>query len=211
MKSPLAFMLAAGLVCASAKAMEPAQEPAERDRIKREREQVESTFKTRQLECRGRFVVTPCIDQARRERREALDRLRLQQEVLDEAQRKQRAAQRMEDIRSKVSADESRQREASAPIRRSPHAKPAAIQPGPASSPPAAVLRQAPPAAVPRPASANASAAQVQERKLKAYEKRQKEAAEHRAEVERRNAQRAASGPAPAKPLPTPASAASAG
>jgi hypothetical protein len=204
-------LLAACCVAASVHAMDPAQERAERDRIKREREQAEAAYRAQERECRQKFVVTPCIDQARRDRRETLDRLRQQQEVLDEAQRKQRAAQRMDDIRSKVSGDEAKQREAAAQKRRRQRAEPAASQPDAPASSPAAALSKEPPAAISKPASANASAMEVHERKTQAYEKRQQEAAEHRAEVEKRNAQRAANGKPPAKPLPTPASAASKG
>ncbi|RQP23601.1 hypothetical protein [Piscinibacter terrae] len=204
-----AVLLAICFASTAVQAMDPVQESAERDRIKRERDQADATYKAREIECRQRFVVTPCLDQARRDRREALDRLRQQQEVLDEAQRKQRAAQRMDEIRSKVSGDEAKQREAAAQKRRRQRVEPAVSQPEAAASSPAAVLKQEPPAAVATPASANASAMEVHEQKAQAYEKRQKEAAEHRAEVEARNAQRAANGKPPAKPLPTPASAAS--
>lgn len=208
---PVIALMSACCVASSAQAMDPAQERAERDRIKHEREQAEVAYRSQERECRQKFVVTPCIDQARRDRRETLDRLRQQQAVLDEVERKQRAAQRMDDIRSKVSGDEAKQREAAAQKRRRQPAEPAAAasQPDASASSPAAALKQEPPSAVTKPASANASAMEVHEQKAQAYEKRQKDAAEHRAEVERRNAQRAAGGKQPAKPLPTPASAAS--
>jgi hypothetical protein len=208
-----AALLAVCLASTAVQAMDSAQEKTERDRIKRERDQADAAFKVRETECRKRFVVTPCLDQARRDRREAMDRLRQQQEVLDEVERKQRAAQRMDEIRSKVSGDEAKQREAAAQKRRRQRVDPAASAPDAAASSPAAVLKQDPPAATTRPASANASAMEMHERKAEAYEKRQKEAQEHRAEVEKRNAQRAATGKPPAKslPTPTPASAASKG
>ena len=50
-------------------------------------------------------MVSDCLEQARRERRESMERLRYQDVILDEAQRKQRAVQRMQNIRSKERSD----------------------------------------------------------------------------------------------------------
>ena len=114
----IATLVASAFVAPTSYAFDAAAERAERDRIKSERDQAEAAYRTRELECRQRFVVTPCLDQARRDRRQTMDRLRQQQEVLDEAQRKQRAAQRVGEIQTKVSGDEARQREAEARERR---------------------------------------------------------------------------------------------
>ena len=194
------------LAPAAAQAMDAASERAERDRIKTERDRAEAAYVTRERECREKFVVTSCIEQARRDRRQTLERLRQQQEVLDEAQRKQRAAQRVDDIRTKVSTEEAKQRE-SANKARQRRAVPAgaASAVSATGSEPTAIVVSEPPSAVNKPASANAAAMEVHARKEAAYEKRVEEAREHRAQVERRAAEKAASGKAPAKSLPTPA------
>jgi colicin import membrane protein len=199
-----AFLLAASAV-APVRAMDAASERAERDRLKAEREQAEAAYVTRERGCREKFIVTSCIEQARRDRRQALERLRLQQEVLDEAQRKQRAAQRVDDIRNKVSTEEAKQRDSAGKPRRRAEPASAAPAPEPAASGPTAIVINEPPSAVAKPTAARASEAQVHAQKEAAYERRLEEAREHRAQVERRNAERAASGKPPAKSLPTPA------
>jgi len=194
---------------APAHAMDAASERAERDRLKTERDQAEAAYVTRERECREKFVVTSCIEQARRDRRQTLERLRQQQAVLDEAQRKQRAAQRVDEIRTKVSSEDAKQRERAGTERRQrvEAASPSASAASAEASSPTAIVVSEPPSALARPASANASAMEVHARKEAAYEKRLEEAREHRAQVERRNAEKAASGKAPAKGLPTPTSA----
>ena len=113
------LLLFAGVLAATeGKAIDAATESAERERIRAERAQAEQVFAARERECRDRFAVTRCLDEARRERRATLEHLNRQQGVLDEAQRKQRAAQRMESIRGKVSTDEAKRREADARARR---------------------------------------------------------------------------------------------
>jgi hypothetical protein len=183
------------LVCPLASAFNADEERVERARIESERSQVQAAFMARERECRQRFVVTSCVDRARRDRREAMERLRLRQEVLDEAQRKQRAAQRMDDVRSKRSGEDARHQAPVVQERRARHrdgATPVAA--------PAAVASAASGAAL-RP---------DEEARSAEYEKRQQEAREHRAAVERRNAARAAGGKAPVKPLPVPQAASAA-
>lgn len=206
--SRAAALLAMALsALSSAHAFDAASERAERDRIKAEREQAEAAYVTRERECRQKFVVTPCLDQARRDRRQTMDRLRQQQEVLDEALRKQRAAQRVDEIRSKVSQEDAKQREATAKVRR--QRAEAAASSASAASAPGAIVDQHPPSAASKPASTGASTVEAQaKKKAAAYDKRQQDAQEHRAAVERRNAEKAAGGKVPAKSLPTPASAA---
>ena len=58
---------------------------AVRERITRERADVQAGFARRQRECAERFAVTACIDAARSEQRAALARLRDQELGLDEA------------------------------------------------------------------------------------------------------------------------------
>ena len=211
MKLPLGLLLLSSLAFGSALGAPPGSDAVERQRIAAERAEVEKAFAAREAECRERFVVTSCLDAARRDRRDAMERLRQQQVVLDEAQRKQRAAERIEDIRNKVSADDAKRREAQARVRsrearlqeqaqRAEAAASAAAQAasaGPAASQPDRAARRA--TQSPKPPAQRASE----------YEKRQADAKEHRAAVERRNAEHAAKN-RPSKPLPLPMSASAA-
>ena len=170
-----------------------ADEAAERARISRERAEAQSRFEQRQRECAQRFAVTPCVEAARAEHRQALLQLRRQEGVLDEAQRKQRAAARLAAIEEKRRAEQER-----------------ATEPR-AGRPPAAPLLAQPPrrsATASPPASAPASdpvAAAREQRKRARFEARQRDAQVHREEAERRSAERAPKGKARA-PLPDPAS-----
>jgi len=174
----------------------------ERERLRVERVKVEADFAAKERECQKRFVVTSCVDRARRERRQDMDSLRKQQEVLDEADRKQRAAERMEEIGRKESDQDSRERTVeSAPLPREVQRLPRERAPRPAASQPASGHRFEDP-----------HKAADEARSREEYERRQQEARAHRIEIERRNTARAASGKLPAKPLSVPdaASAASA-
>jgi colicin import membrane protein len=178
----------------AAMADDAAPERAERDRIRLERVQVEAAFNARETECRRRFVVTPCLDAARRARREAMEGLRRQEAVLDEAQRKQRAAQRIEDIRNKVSGDDAKRSDAQGrSARTQQRMSEAAARP---ASPASAAPMHARTPVAPNRASSAAGA----ERRID-YEKRQAAAQEHREAVERRNADHAKTGKR-ARPLP---------
>ena len=198
-----------GCISSAAHALDAGTETAERERIRAEREQVESTYRQREAECRQRFVVTPCLEDARRDRRQANERLRQQLEVLDEAQRKQRAAQRMEEIRNRISGEEARRREeAEKRDQRPPPPKaPAseAVAPTLAASAPDVIDAAEPTGSTakrsPKPRAASAA---DQARHQSDYERRQLEAQKHREAVERRNAQRAATGKKPSKGLPVP-------
>ncbi|HJV62166.1 MAG TPA: hypothetical protein VJ743_14555 [Albitalea sp.] len=201
MKTWHALFLCA-LAAPGAFAFSPDEERAERARIQAERSQVQAAYEQRERECRQRFVVTSCIDAARRDRRQALERLRQQQELLDEAQRKQRAAQRIDDIRAKVSGEEAQQRDATAKARQRERERVAAAS-APASSPlrgPEAGQGRVEPSSVLPGAKAHRSA-EDEARHAAEYEKRQREAEAHRQAVERRNASRRKP---PAKPLPMP-------
>jgi len=183
------------LTVAHAAAADVPNEQAERDRIAAERARAEAAFAVRERECHARFVVTSCLDAARRDRRQALERLRQQQVVLDEAERKQRAAKRMETIRSAVSDEESRRRAAEARAHRKAERP---FQPAPSSVPPP---MPAEPASTPAAASRGASPAPSQ--RAAEYDRRQAAAKQHREAVQRRNAEGAARGKT-AKPLPLP-------
>jgi hypothetical protein len=186
-------------------------EVAERTRMERERANVESVFVERERACQKRFAVTACVDEARRERRDALALLRRQEALLDEAQRKERAAQRMQAIRDKVSSGDAQQRDMADREPREAARKPAelastASTPAPREPATAKQGKTAPQPATPsaKPATRSTTDRAAQEARSKErFKASQEAAAEHRAAVERRNAQRAAKGKA-ASPLPTP-------
>lgn len=163
----------------------------ERQRIQAERREANRRFQAAQSDCEQRFAVTTCLEDARSERRRVLDRLAREQAVLDDVQRRQRAAERLRAIQDKArQADE--QAGARAPVRRVQRTP--ALPANAASSPPA----------VPGTAPADPVAAQRQaERERRDYERRQQEAQAHREAVQQRNAARDAK-KAPAAPLPIP-------
>jgi colicin import membrane protein len=177
---------------------DPAQR-AELDRIRRDREQVDVQFTERERECRQRFLVTACIEDAKRDRREAMERLRQQQAAVEEVQRKQRAAQRIQDIHSKIDDVDAQRRESTARDRRrekqraevSSRASPE----GPARAASAAASTTASNPEPSKPLTADEA------RKRAEYDQRIEEARAHREAVERRNAERAKA-KNPAKPLP---------
>jgi colicin import membrane protein len=160
---------------------------AQRERITHERAQAEANYHKEATRCAGQFSVTACVDRARSERRAAVERLDHERAVLDDMERKRRAAERMRRIQDKMRAAETR----------SPpqvHAIPRSAKAGRAAASAAA------PDAAPPASSAPARAAEA------AYKQRKREAAAHREAVERRNAERAARR-APAAPLPAPSAA----
>lgn len=171
-----------------------ADDRQERARIARERDEATLRFQQRQRECEQRFAVTACVDEARAEHRQALLRLRGQESVLDEAERKQRAAQRMAAIREKVSAEAARD------------ASPRPVRPAPAMQV-REPRQKAASSAISRPATAaSAPERSAQEaRSRERFEKRQREARADRDEAARRRAERTKPGKSPGAPLPDPA------
>lgn len=201
--------LCAGLVVVT-RAGAAQDEVAERTRIERERANVESVFVERERACQNRFAVTACVDEARRERRDALALLRRQEALLDEGQRKERAAQRMQEIRDKVSSSDAQQRDMAGREPREAARKPAEFASAastPAQREPATAKQRK---TAPEPAThsakpvarSTADRAAQEARSKERFKASQEAAAEHRAAVERRNAQRADKGKA-ASPLPT--------
>ncbi len=184
---PICGLLAGGSVLAD--------DRQERTRIARERDEATLRFQQRQRECEQRFAVTACVDEARAEHRQALLRLRGQESVLDEAERKRRAAQRMAAIREKVSAEAARD------------ASPRPVRPAPAMNVVTPRAKPVAASAASRPASAaSAPDRSAQEaRSRERFEKRQREAQAHRDEAARRQADRARGAKAVVPPLPDPA------
>lgn len=188
-----AAVLLAGLgaACHAARA----DEAGERQRIARERAQAVALFEQRQRECEQRFAVTSCVEQARSEHRQTLLRLRGQESVLDEAQRKQRAAQRMAAIREKVSAEAAREQAPVAPRR----------EPAMRVSPPRSRSASRPQSAASVSAAQDDERADAEARSRARFEARQREAQAQRDAAARRQAERQKPGRPPSPPLPDPA------
>lgn len=92
----LAFLAAAAAVATAPVAAEtPA---AERARIATERSHVEAQYQGEERACWARFGVNDCLAEARAKRRSALADLRRQEIALNDAERKQRAAERLRSI-----------------------------------------------------------------------------------------------------------------
>jgi len=206
------LLLVAGAGQAMAQAPSAAGLRDARERIAHERAAAEARFKERQRECLTRFVATSCVDDAKRERRERLARLREEQIALEEKDRRDRAAARTEAIRKKTEAAADRSAHPVDETSREP--KP----PRPDRQPRANRAADAPSAAEGRPARRGKSllpppqtkgavrSADDQARSRATFEAAQRAAEVHRAEVEARNAARAARRK-PAAPLPVPSGA----
>ena len=182
----------------------------ERERIARRRAEVEARLTQRLAVCRERFAVTDCIEDAERERRMALAPLRRQANELDDVQRRQRAALRLEAIRGKTS--EARARDTEAEVRELAASQRKAIvapadEVAPSSST-AGEVKQKPARSgvvTPRPPAGKGRVGLRQKEAAHpgALEARQKEAQAHREAVTQRNLERARRGK-PAAPLPVP-------
>jgi len=201
-------------------------------RISAERAAANARYAEQERECRTRFIVSSCIDAAKRERRQELDRLRARQIVVDEARRRERADTRRAELASKAAEDAKREADRSARAASAP-ASGAASQPprgrllapgkvrGPAlsasgssgaASGAAASRPRTPGKALGLGGQPPASAAEREAeavRKRAAFEARQRKAAEHRDEAAAQ-AVRRMSTKTPASSLPAPGSASAA-
>jgi len=171
----------------------------ERERIAAERRAAEDRFVRVQADCQTRFMVTECLDAARAERRKTLDGLQTRQLVLDDARRRERAAERLTLQRARAAE---LAQAASAPLQQQAR-RPAAgaSKPAPAASRPDRSAAAAT-AAVAASAARQAEAAAAQRRRT-AYDQRQQAAREHQQALEARNARQDAV-KAPAAGLPVP-------
>lgn len=176
----------------------------EREHIDTERHAAESRFLRAQTDCQTRFIVTECLDAARAERRKTLDGLQKRQLVLDDARRRERAAERLAVQRARAAelaqaASAPLQQQARRPAAGASKPAPAAAKPdtsakAAASAASAAATRQAQAAAAPR--------------RRAAYDQRQKAAQAHLQALEARNArQDAIKAPAAGLPVPSASSA----
>ncbi|MDB5753297.1 MAG: hypothetical protein JWP65_3718, partial [Ramlibacter sp.] len=81
----------------------------ERQRIGAERAAADAAFEAREKACYGKFGVNDCLDAARRRRNEAVADLRRQEVALNDAERKRRAAERLQDIDARAAAQRQQQ------------------------------------------------------------------------------------------------------
>lgn len=185
-----ALVLAAGAV---------PDEAAERSRIQAERQAVQARFAQAERDCASRFQATACLEAARAQRREALDRLRREESVLDEARRRQRAAERLAQVQR-------RQREqAAGELLGQPPGRAAAAASNASAASNAAAASAAQPASRPVAATRPPVVADPgeAERRRRAYQERLQQAEAHARALRQRNAARDAERP-PAAPLPVP-------
>jgi colicin import membrane protein len=199
-------LLALALLASIAHAQQVPDEAAERDRLHSERSAADKRLAQAQKACRAKFAVNDCMNDARREYNATVGELKRQERILDDAQRKQRAAARQKEIderhspehqqqeaakRAKALADQ-QERDARAAekaakrsadeaehAKRAPQVRTPRGEPGPQGSP---RDPHAPVAHGPTPEEAAKNRAE--------YEQRLQEAGKHKAEVAARNAQR---------------------
>jgi hypothetical protein len=182
----------------------------ELDRIRVERRHVEDEHARREEDCRSRFVVTRCLDDAKRARRQALEALRRREVLLDEATRRQRAAERLAnaDARAKQRASSAgrqgglggfRAAAASGEAASVPEGTQGATHDDPSKRSPHSTPHPARTTA--HPAASATSAAHDEATKRAQFEARQAAAEQHREALMHRNAARPK---APASRLPVP-------
>ncbi|NMM79602.1 hypothetical protein B2J86_01415 [Acidovorax sp. SRB_14] len=186
---------------AHADAAAAAARAQESESLQREREAIDRALQQAEKGCYQRFAVEDCLREARRSAREARARVRQRQLVLDEAERRERAAQRLSEIQEREST-------------RVPPTPPPSASAEPARRPTQADIdRQAQERArtqqdrraaqQARQAQAREAAAQAEAAREKQLQKQQA-AAEHKARVLKSQADKASAGQKPAAPLPPP-------
>jgi hypothetical protein len=175
---------------------------AQRARVASERAAVEAKARSAEAACASEFAVSACVKAARAERRAAVQQLDRQRALIDDAQRKQRAAERLSRLRERQDAAARASEEPPVDIKtRTPH--PGAPERS-AGEVAAEQVRRA--AQATKAASAVAGGEAMAAERAAAVAQRERDAAAHRDFVEKRNRARAEKKP-PAKPLPLPASA----
>jgi hypothetical protein len=188
-----------GIVTVAAGVAVFAHAESERDRLGAERAAAVAQLAEKERACQAQFVVTPCVEAARREHSRTLKRLHQQQLALDDAERHEAAARRRQAIAERSATQAARASEpAPTTVPRDGPRRP------PAPNPPAASGASG--FGVERSPSAVAEQRAAEQRNEAAFEARARAAQAHRESVQRRNAQRAASGKV-AAPLPVPSGA----
>ena len=191
---PTALVWALALLCVAVAAA-PDTDAAERACIAADREAVEARYDAARRDCEARFVVNPCLEQARQDRRAALEPLQRQIHLLDDARRRARAVERLRSIQARES--QAAAMPALSPAAPANGASANAASAAPPPSPPPPVRR-----AVRPPPSASAAAQGARQRQAQ-QQQRLKDAQAHQEAVQARNARRDAQRP-PAAGLPVP-------
>lgn len=191
-------------------AADPVQDvAAERARIASERNRAEAVFQAEQKACYGRFAVAGCIEEAKVRRREVLADLRRQEIALNDAERKARSADRMRQLEQKQSEEARRQADAAASGQARRASREQRAQDKAVKAEAAAAKEGTGTPRAPRPArQAKAGAARAHEPtqqpdtedSRRKYDERQRQAQEHKATVQEREAGRKKQ----SQPLPVP-------
>ncbi|MDH5204229.1 MAG: hypothetical protein OEW36_01100 [Hylemonella sp.] len=83
-----------------------------RARLQAQREEAETRFEREEVGCYQRFAVASCLMDVKARRRVALEELQRQENILDDAERRQRGAERLRLLEEKAAAAESAQAQA---------------------------------------------------------------------------------------------------
>ena len=108
------FLFCCGLSLGAAMAQSPAQEKTnnalERSKIAAERARLEAGFLAEETVCKSRFAVNACLQEIRSRRNEAMADLRRQDILINEADRKVRAADQIQKSEDKTNLERQQQR-----------------------------------------------------------------------------------------------------
>lgn len=185
-----AWVLACAIAIVIPTGAASAREPGgEREALARERSRLQARFAAEEAACRDRFAVNACRDEVRERRREALEPLRERELALDEADRRERAAERRRAIRARQEEAARRPPPPTESRLRPRELAPAASRAMPARTPPDRRTRES-------EAAGRAAAA----------ERRREDALATQERIEQRQREREAAGRT-ALPLPLPGSA----
>jgi hypothetical protein len=81
-----------------------ADDSAEKERLKKQREAIEAEHAQREKVCHQQFVVNSCLEKARIDRQKALQTVRTQELALEDAERRERAQAQAERLEKKAQA-----------------------------------------------------------------------------------------------------------
>jgi len=108
------FLLCCCLSLGAAMAQSPAQEKAanalERSKVAAERARLEAGFQAEEAACKSRFAVNACLQEIRTRRSEAMADLRRQDILINEADRKARAADQIQKTEDKSNLERKQHR-----------------------------------------------------------------------------------------------------
>lgn len=178
---------------ASVTAAQPESDAAERARIRAQRAAAESLFQAEEKACYAKFAVNDCLQAAKAKRRAVVADLRRQEILLNDAQRRRKAAERLREAEQRASAQSQKPARAAQPAGeagvghklRPARTHPKQVQPSPA-----------------KPAQADGADRTTQAAESRArHQQRLRQAQERKARLEKRLAER--DKPA-AQPLPVP-------